>query len=80
VATANRVSCPRCGFARAKANARGPNVIWCGRCGGLVPVDYRDMDGPYSNDPVRSAIAQEDGSQTHGRTLRHLVRHLKGGL
>lgn len=61
-----KTTCPRCGYPKASPNARGPNVIHCKRCGGLVPVDYRDEEGPYSDDPLRNAIGVESGHDTAG--------------
>ena len=61
-----RTTCPRCGYGKAKPNARGPNHVYCKRCGGLVPVDYRDDDGPFHSDPVRNAVAIEQGRDKEG--------------
>lgn len=60
--------CPRCGNEKAKPNARGPDHVWCMQCGGFVPVDYADEEhGPWMDDPVRSAIANEQGIDKRGK-------------
>jgi len=73
-----KVPCPRCG-GKASPNARGYQWVHCRRCGGLVPINYRDDDGPYSDDPVQSAMANERGMADAGRVLRG-SGELRGGL
>lgn len=72
--------CPRCG-SPATPNARGSEWMYCRRCGGLVPsVRQADDDGPYSDDPVQSAIAKEAGYDRSGRVLGFSAAALRGGL
>lgn len=63
---AMKTTCPRCGYAKARANARGPDCVYCKKCGGLVPADYKQDEEAYSNDPVRSAIEHERGIRNVG--------------
>lgn len=55
-----KATCPKCGNPNAKANARGPDHVWCKPCGGLVPVNYTVETFAPLNDPVRSAIKLEE--------------------
>lgn len=64
-----KTNCPRCGYEKASPNARGPNHVYCKRCGGLVPVDYRDDDGPYHSNPLSNAMAVEAGLHERGSIL-----------
>ena len=78
-----KVICPRCDCNKARANAKGPDVIWCPKCNGFV--DVSDRDGPagaYCDDPVTNLIAKEERIEEQGRVLerRGVQRELLGGL
>jgi len=77
--TTTHVACPRCHYPKARPNAKGADHIFCRKCGGLVPCNYQDDDGPYANDPVFAAIAKEDGLDKAGRIRRDRPR-LRGGI
>ena len=74
-----RCKCPRCGYDKARPNARGPDHIHCKKCGGLVPVNYTD-DGPYSDNPIASVLANERGEANQGVRLPMLPTPERGGL
>lgn len=73
-----KTPCPRCG-GRASDNTQGPDVVYCRRCGGLVPKRDDDTGDTYIHaDPVANAIAKEAGHDQVG-VIRQ-PRQLKGGL
>lgn len=74
-----KTTCPRCQSPDARPNAQGPDHVWCRKCGGLVPMSYTDDHGPYSDDPVESAIASERGLDQLGRKRSCRVPQ-RGGL
>ena len=76
-----KTTCPRCGNPKASPNARGPNVIHCKPCGGLVPLADRDQidETLVSHDPVRNALERESGIEDVGRVVTP-TRTLYGGL
>lgn len=71
-------TCPRCGYKRARPNARGPDHVFCKQCRGLVPLIDRDGNQGYSDDPVRSAIARERGDHDVG--VIRTTTPTRGGL
>jgi ribosomal protein L37AE/L43A len=56
--TKPETKCPSCG--RRKGTREYDGLIWCDWCKRLF--DPKD-DGPYSNDPVRSAMHKEKNVQ-----------------
>jgi len=71
-------TCPRC-HGQAKPNAKGPDHVYCKRCGLVHVNDSSDDEGPYCDDPVRNAIAKEEGAHEYGR-IRSSDSPQRGGL
>lgn len=74
-----KTSCPRCGYAKASDNARGPHYVHCRQCKGLVPKQG-DVETEYiGNNPLHNLIAKERGLNDAG-VIRNPTPVLRGGL
>lgn len=77
-----KATCPKCGNPSASPNARGPNTIYCRRCGGFVDVSGRDDidESVISTKPALNSELRERGVADHGVVMPDRPTKLRGGL